>query len=159
MKRLDGDPDEQFSLDPLRGSAFSNSMAGKKKTRTPSRKGTKKRSRGKKVAKPGPGRRLTPADQERRLDALKKHGGKDSPKPLTGHEIAKKLGIKVGTWNVWKSNQKKGAGLRSPARRGRPRKAASSLDVVIAGFREIERERDQLRKVLEKVRNALAEVP
>ena len=133
-------------------------MAGKKKTRTPSRKGTKKRSRSK-VAKPGPGRRLTPADQERRLDALKKHGSKDSPKPLTGHLIAKKLGIKVGTWNVWKSNQKKGAGVRSPARRGRPRKAASSLDAVIAGFREIERERDQLRKVLEKVRNALAEVP
>ena len=115
------------------------------------------------ATKRGAGRRLTPADQKRRLDALKKHGSKNSPQPLTAKQIAEKLGINVGTWNVWKSNRKKSAGGRStgrrgrPAgRRGRPRKASTSLDTAIKSFREIERERDQLRRVLEKVQKALS---
>ena len=121
---------------------------------------TKKRRR-KKATKRGPGRRLTPAEEKRRLDALKKHATKGGPEPLTAAEIARKLGINVGTWNVWKSNQKKKrSGFRSTGRTGRPRKAAgSSLHDVIAGFREIERERDQLRKAVEKVQGALAEMP
>ena len=108
---------------------------------------------------PSRGRRLTSADQERRRDALHKHGRKDSPEPLKAQQIADKLGINVGTWNVWKSNQnKKKGGRRSTSKRGRPRKAASSLDSVIAGFREIEKERDQLRRVLDKIQRALAEL-
>ncbi len=142
-------------LDPSREPAFSNRMAAKKKTGKASRKASSKRTKPS-AAKRGPGRRLTPADQKRRLDALKKHGSKNSPQPLTAGQIAKKLGINVGTWNVWKSNQKKSGGVRSTGKRGRPRKAASSLDAVIAGFRDIERERDQLRKVLEQVQKALA---
>jgi hypothetical protein len=127
----------------------------KKKIRRTSGKAAKKR--GKKASAPGRGRRLTAAEQQRRLDALDKHGRKDSPEPLTAQAIADKLGINVGTWNVWKSNQNKKSG--TAGRRGRPRKAASSLDSVIAGFREIERERDQLRRVLDRVQRALAEMP
>ncbi len=135
-------------------------MAAKKKARKASRKKTAKKriSRKKKASKGRAGRRLTPADEKRRLAALKKHGSKNSPQPLTAKEIAKKLGINVGTWNVWKSNQKKGSGVRSAGKRGRPQKSASSLDSVIQSFREIERERDQLRNVLEKVQRALAEL-
>ena len=40
-----------------------------------------------------PRRRLTPEDQKRRLDALAKHGSKNSPQPLTAKQIAEKLGI------------------------------------------------------------------
>ncbi len=125
-------------------------MAAKKKKS--SREGVAKR------IKRGPGRRLTPADEKRRHAALKKHGSKNSPQPLTAQQIADKLGINVGTWNVWKSNQKKRSGVRSTGRRGRPGKAAPSLDAVVEGFREIERERDQLRKVLEKVHRTLSEL-
>ncbi len=111
------------------------------------------------ATKRGAGRRLTPADQQRRLDALKKHGSKNSPQPLTAKVIAEKLGINVGTWNVWKSNRKKkSTGGRSTGRRGRPRKASTSLDTAIKSFREIERERAQLRRVLEKVQKALSEL-
>ena len=135
-------------------------MPAKKKTsKAPrSKRARKQTTRKKAAAKRGPGRRLTDAEQKRRLDALKKHGSKDSREPLTAKVIAKKLGINVGTWNVWKSNQKKRAGVRSTRQRGRPRKTASSLDSVIAGFREIERERDQLRGVIEKIQRALAGV-
>ena len=136
-------------------------MAAKKKARKASRKKTAKKriSRKRKASKGRAGRRLTPADEKRRLAALKKHGSKNSPQPLTAKEIAKKLGINVGTWNVWKSNQKKGSGVRSAGKRGRPQKAAApSLDAVVAGFREIERERDQLRKVLENVHRTLSEL-
>ena len=42
-----------------------------------------------------PRRRLTPEDQKRRLDALAKHGSKNSPQPLTAKQIAEKLGITV----------------------------------------------------------------
>lgn len=132
-------------------------MPAKKKTKRTSRRGAKGPSR-RKASKTGRGRRLTPEQHARRLDALNKHGSKNSPEPLTAQAIADKLGINVGTWNVWKSNQNKKAGRRPTGRRGRPRKAASSLDAVIAGFREIERERDQLRRVLDKIRGALAEV-
>lgn len=119
----------------------------------------KKKTPGK-GAKKGSGRRLTAAEQECRLAALAKHGQASSPEPLKAKEIADKLGINVGTWNVWKSNQnKKKGGRRTSGRRGRPRKAGSSLDAVIAGFRDIERERDQLRRVLDKIRRALAELP
>ncbi len=112
-----------------------------------------------------PRRRLTPEDQKLRLDALAKHGSKNSPQPLTAKAIAEKLGINVGTWNVWKSNRKKkstrgstGRIGRPAGRRGRPRKASASLDTAIASFREIERERDQLRRVLKKVQKALSEL-
>ena len=112
-----------------------------------------------------PRRRLTPEDQKRRLDALAKHGSKNSPQPLTAKQIAEKLGINVGTWNVWKSNRKKKSTGGSTGRRGRPagrkgrsRKASTSLDTAIKSFREIERERDQLRRVLEKVQKALSEL-
>ena len=106
-----------------------------------------------------PRRRLTPEDQKRRLDALAKHGSKNCPQPLTAKAIAEKLGINVGTWNVWKSNRKKkSTGGISTGRRGRPRKASTSLDTAIKSFREIERERDQLRRVLEKVQKALSEL-
>ena len=158
MRRSDlATPRSVCSFIPRGRPVFSNPMPSKKKAKRASRKGTKKRTK-RKAVKRGPGRRLTSADQKRRLDALKKHGSKDSPEPLTAKEIVNKLGINVGAWNVWKSNQKKGASVRSTRQRGRPRKAASSLDAVVAGFREIERERDQLRKVLEKVLKALAEL-
>ncbi len=135
-------------------------MAAKKKARKASRKKTAKKriSRKKKASKGRAGRRLTPADEKRRLAALKKHGSKNSPQPLTAKEIADKLGINVGTWNVWKANQKKKSGVRSIGKRSRPGKAAPSLDAVVAGFREIERERDQLRKVLENVHRTLSEL-
>ncbi len=95
------------------------------------------------------------------MGALSKHGGKTSPKPLTAQQIADKLGINVGTWNVWKSNQKKrGPGRSKGSGRGtgRPRKTGASLDTVIESFREIERERDQFRKVIDNVQRALAGV-
>ena len=105
-----------------------------------------------------PRRRLTPEEQKRRLDALAKHGSKNSPQPLTAKAIAEKLGINVGTWNVWKSNRKKKSTRGSTGRRGRPRKASTSLDTAIKSFREIERERDQLKRVLKKVQKALSEL-
>ena len=114
----------------------------------------------KRTKKKKPGVRLTPVDKAKRLEVLKQHGKKTSPDPWSNQKCADALGMKIGTWQVWKSNQKKpGAKKRGP---GRPRKVkAGSVDGLaglISSVQDIQRDRDRLQKALEKVQGILAGV-
>ena len=103
------------------------------------------------------GVRLTDAQKARRLKMLAEHGQKTSPKPWTGQRCADALKIKLGTWTAWKQTQTKKAGGRKKASRPRKVKAGSvdGLQGLISTVQEIQKDRDRLRKALERVQGIL----
>ncbi|MBI5849911.1 MAG: hypothetical protein HZB39_02560 [Planctomycetes bacterium] len=77
---------------------------------------------------------------------------------LLGHTKAKS-GAKKSAGTGRKPGRPKGSKNKVPARRGpgRPAKSASlsGIDSIVAHIRSVERERDQLRATLEKLRGVL----